>query len=338
MIPAKVISATAPAAALAGATSWQDAWEAWKAAFLTGEGRVVDALQEAASHSEGQGWGLVLAVAFDDAEAFARMFAWTERTLAVRQDALLAWRWRPGRGVTDFNNASDGDLFYAWALLRAARRFGVPAYADRARAVAGAIDAILVRESPQGGLLLRPAAERFSGPGAETINPSYYMPLALHALAAAFDLSRLARVADDGAAILARIAEAGLVPDWITVTPQGLRLPDTLSGLYGYDALRVPLYLIWSGRFGHPAVARARDLFASARTRGVPVRADLEGKATERSDAAGYRAVATLTRCTGRTVSRESLPPFTADQPYYPATLHLLALVAALETTDACVP
>ena len=112
-------------------------WQAWKDRFLMPDGRVVDTLQDAASHSEGQGYGMVLATYFDDPEAFARMFQWTERHLAVRADALLAWRWLPDalNSVPDRNNASDGDLFYAWALVRAANRFGNRAYMARAQGV-----------------------------------------------------------------------------------------------------------------------------------------------------------------------------------------------------------
>ncbi|WP_375264034.1 glycosyl hydrolase family 8 [Palleronia sp.] len=324
------------AAAGTNGPEWQDAWQAWKSLFVTPDGRVIDALQGDASHSEGQGWGMLLAVAFDDREVFARMLDWTEAHLAVRQDALLAWRWRPGVGIADFNNASDGDLFFAWALLRAARRFDAPHLADRAAAVARAIDTILVRDAPGGGLLLRPAAERFSGPGYEIVNPSYLMPRALHALAAAFDLPRLARASADGEALMGRIAADGLVPDWITLTEAGMRPPDVLPAAFGYDALRVPLYLIWSGRLAHPAVQRARALFDDPS--GVPVRAERTGNVLERSDAAGYRALATLVRCIGRAVPAERMPPFSADQSYYPATLHLLAAVAAHEAAEFCLP
>ena len=298
---------------------------------------MVDALQGDASHSEGQGWGMTLATAFDDAEALARMFAWTEAHLAVRQDPLLAWRWRPDAGVTDFNNATDGDLFYAWALLKAARQFGVPHYAERAAAVADAIDKILIREAPNGQLVLRPAAERFSTPDVETINPSYYMPLAMHALAAAFDIPRLARVSDDGEALLARIAKQRLVPDWVEITPEGLQPPMNLPATYGYDALRVPLYLTWSGRFAHPAVSRARGLVSTQEIESVPVRVDEAGEISERSDAPGYIAVARLLRCTGMAGSSTKIPRFIAQQSYYPATLHLLAVIAAAQAAPHCI-
>ena len=77
-------------------------------------GRVIDRPQGMASHSEGQGYGMVLAAEIADGRRpFGRMMDWSEANLAIRPDNLLAWRWQPdvpGR-VADPNNASDGDLF-----------------------------------------------------------------------------------------------------------------------------------------------------------------------------------------------------------------------------------
>ena len=113
-------------------------WQAWKGAYLQPSGRVVDGLQQNASHSEGQGYGAVLAVEFADQEALTRILDWTEANLALRGDSLLAWRYLPDASnpVPDLNNASDGDLFYAWALVRAAARFNQRAYLQRAQQTA----------------------------------------------------------------------------------------------------------------------------------------------------------------------------------------------------------
>jgi len=329
IVPAASVTGTFPAAREAVP---QSSWDLWKEAFLTPEGRVVDALQDMASHSEGQGWAMLLAAQLGDGESFARMFEWTERYLAVRRDPLLSWRWRPGDGIADYNNASDGDLFYAWALLVAARRFETGTYADRSAEVARAIDEILVKPAPGGGLLLRPGAERFSDNGREILNLSYIMPLALHALGAAFDLPRLGEVANDGEALIARVAETGLTPDWIALDEEGWRAATGYGTDYSYDAMRVALYLVWSGRFANPAVARLRAFLEDTGS-GTPVRVDPStGQVLETSDAAGYAALSTLIRNTGRSVPLVPLPDYTAEQSYYPATLHLLSLVASRAT------
>ena len=89
-------------------------WDAFKARFMTAEGRIVDTGNGDRSHSEGQGFAMVLATAFDDPGAFLALWRWTRTTLQVRDDALLAWTWDPAAGaISDRNNATDGDLFVA---------------------------------------------------------------------------------------------------------------------------------------------------------------------------------------------------------------------------------
>ena len=60
-------------------------WEAWKSAYLRNDGRVVDVLQNNASHSEGQGYGAVLATEFNDREAF------TGRKPTCRSAVTACW-------------------------------------------------------------------------------------------------------------------------------------------------------------------------------------------------------------------------------------------------------
>jgi len=121
------------------------------------------------------------------------------------------------------------------------------------------------------------------------------------------------------------------VPDWIAIDKAGLFTAAEHGPLYGYDAMRVAFYMVWSGRFAHPAVAVARSLFGDE-MHGTPVRADpATRKVLERSDAPGYAAVAALILRTGRPIPDLPMPEFTAAQPYYPATLHLLAALAAVK-------
>ena len=64
----------------------------------------------------------------------------------------------------------------------------------------------------------------------------------------------------------------------------------------------------------------------------------ISGTVLERSGDAGYRAVAGLVTCAEGGSLGAAIPPFTPDQPYYPATLHLFAMIAAHETLPECVP
>ncbi|WP_241524049.1 glycosyl hydrolase family 8 [Oceaniglobus indicus] len=327
-------------------------WAAWKAAYLDESGRVIDALQQGASHSESQGYGLYLAALFGDDAAFDAIYGWTETNLAIRSDALLAWRWLPGvtGAVPDRNNASDGDLFYAWALVTRGQRDGDAALMDRARAIANDLVAACVTESPDGSgrLVLKPAAQGFERDGGIVINPSYYMPRAMRDVARATGARALATCAADGAAIMAALAREGLVPDWVEITPDGMKIPDDREERNGYEALRVALFLIWSGESDHPAVTmQARAYRRATATR--PSTSDSAPYATvfdprngdviEASHHVGYSAVAALAECAASDVPGSAIPFYrTRDQAYYPATLHLMALIAQITATPECVP
>ena len=323
-------------AASHGSTDWQ----AWKARFLSAEGRVIDALQDDASHSEGQGYGMLLAALEGDAPAFTAMHAWTERHLAVRRDPLLAWRWLPRADphVQDYKNASDGDLFYAWALLEGAMRFDVPAYSDRAEAIAGALVATCIRPDPrnEAARLFLPGAEDFGDAQRRVVNPSYIMPRAMEALAAAFNLPELLRAAADGVALIASLAGEGLVPDWVEIDGAGIRPARDFAPHSGYDALRVPLFMVWAGRGNHPAVERAAAAFRRFAGQETATVLSLDGSVLHRSHFAGYATLAALATCSVHGGAR--LPRFDAIQPYYPATLQLLALHAARTEAQHCLP
>ena len=327
------------------ATRAQPVWESWKSAYLASDGRVIDTLQQQSSHSEGQGYGMLLATAFDDAAAFRQMYLWTERHLAVRPDPLLAWRWLPGQAspVPDRNNASDGDLFYAWALVRAAARFKDRSYLVRAQEVAEALAATCIKPMPGSSdqRVLLPAAFGFNHDTHMSLNPSYYMPLAMREVAAATGVTALAACAQHGEALMHEIARDGLVPDWVDVSSQGVKASETLSANAGYEALRVPLFLIWSRVPDHMAVRRMAAVYERTVQPGLGVPTVIEpmsGVVLESSSDLGYQALAGMTICSSQRGLGAAIPPFSADQPYYPATLQMMVMVAVSETLPECVP
>ena len=350
---------TAPAFAAAGGASAQGylstadlsvsaapVWEAWKAAYLRADGRVVDGLQHNASHSEGQGYGALLATEFNDLDAFARIVDWSELNLSVRGDGLLAWRYLPGENnpVPDLNNASDGDLFYAWAMVRAATRFGERSFLSRAQATAAALVERCVAQSMAnpGEKIFLPAAQGFVHADRQVFNPSYIMPLALREVATATGVVELAQVAQHAEAMLQRLAETGPVPDWVQVTASGLSPAAGFSTAAGYEAMRVPLYLIWSGLRSHPAVTQMMRVYDRALRPGAPVPTRIDpttGTVLEASNDPGYRALAALVKCAGTagTVGSD-MPAFDPGQPYYPATLQMFAMIAANQVSPECVP
>jgi len=100
---------------------------------------------------------------------------------------------------------------------------------------------------------------------------------------------------------------------------------------YGYDAVRVPLYLVWSGHRDHAAVALAKGIYASAAGRNTPVVIDLkDGAVLDTSTYEGFAAVHRLVD--GR---RFETPELDVEQGYYPAMLDMLSRVANSETSPA---
>ncbi|KPQ07563.1 MAG: endoglucanase [Rhodobacteraceae bacterium HLUCCA12] len=324
----------------------REVWEAWKSAYLQPDGRVVDRLQSNASHSEGQGYGMVLATEFEDHDALRRIFDWTEAHLAIRGDALLAWRYLPESDdrVPDRNNASDGDLFYAWALARASRRFSEPGYLSRATDIAGDLAEKCIRPSPAAGneMVFLPAEHGFVDDEGVVLNPSYLMPLAMRELGTATGVDDLALAARSGEALTMRLALDGPVPDWIRITEEGISEAEGFSANAGYEAMRVPLFLVWSGLQSHPAVQQMMRIYERAVRPGAPVPtriAPASSEVLEASNDAGYRAVAGLVSCAGRVGQiGADMPPFDPSQPYYPATLQMFAMIAANEVSPECVP
>jgi endoglucanase len=318
-------------------------WLAWRDAHLDFSGRVVDGPQSRASHSEGQGYGMLLAAEVGDRDAFRRMADWTQANLAIRGDALLAWRWLPDapERVPDLNNASDGDLFHAWALLRGAERFGAPAWRERAAAIA--VDLVrkcLASRPDRPGLpVLLPAAYGFTTADGVIVNPSYMMPVALREVAAATGQGDLERAAASGLSLMSEIAQGSLVPDWLELTPSGRQAAHGFSHDAGYEAVRVPLFLAWSGERDHPALSRAAGAMARAPLGLAATVIDAQtGEVLETSGDPGYRAVTALSRCAATGGAGAAIPPYTRRQPYYPSTLHMFAMLAQIRTLPACLP
>ena len=177
------------------------AWRRYAERFLLPEGRIVDTGNKGISHSEGQGYGMLLAVAAGDRAAFDRLWGWTQRVLIVRGDGLAAWRWTPDGGVADRNNASDGDMLIAWALLRAAETWQAEAYRTAGTAIVRALASGLLVE--QAGLtVLLPGRDGFRKGETLILNPSYWIFPAIRAFAALADGERWGKLSDAGLVLL----------------------------------------------------------------------------------------------------------------------------------------
>lgn len=241
------------AAPASGNAAVNAAWAGFSRRFLSPEGRIVDTGNGGISHSEGQGYGLLLAESAGDRAAFEAIWHWTVKTLFRPDVRLFAWRYDPSAAnpVADTNNATDGDLLIAWALLRAARRWQVPVYAGQSATIRQAIRQYLVR--PHGEMLVMlPGLQGFAKDEVLTLNPSYYVWPALQAFAA-IDQGAWVPIARDGTRLLGNASfGTHLLPtDWVDVAPDGHVAPTQgRPARFGYDAIRVPLYLALAGRGG----------------------------------------------------------------------------------------
>lgn len=226
-------------------------WEGFKAAFVAVDGRVIDTGNGGISHSEGQSYAMMLAVAAGDRAGFDQVWQWTEAHLARPDLALYAWRYDPGAAtpVADRNNATDGDLMIAWALARAGDLWHDARYKDRAAAIRAAILQKLVVVRGNRHLLL-PGLEGFASGTRTTLNPCYYIWSALDDCARR-DGRVWRPVIADGEALL-RAAQFGpnrLPADWIDVGNDGTISPAAdKPPRFGFDAIRVPLFAATSGR------------------------------------------------------------------------------------------
>jgi endoglucanase len=167
------------------AYSQQTGWSSFTQNFVSPEGRIIDEGNNGVSHSEGQGYGLILAAANGDRKAFDRIWKWTQDNLRKRSDHLFAWQWKPsgsGGSVADKNNATDGDILIAWGLARAAAAWGNSEYRASAREIAQDIRRTMIRPSRYGPILL-PGGLGFEKPEGVVINLSYWVFPAFRALA-----------------------------------------------------------------------------------------------------------------------------------------------------------
>jgi len=307
-------------------------WELFRQSFVEASGRVVDTGQERISHSEGQGFGMLFAVHYDDRAAFERLWQWTQKNLQVRDDALLAWRWQPNAGVTDRNDAADGDILVAWALVRGGEKWKSPELHAAGKRIAQDVRAKLLRRVAH-GLVLLPGLEGFDKPDGITINLSYWVFPALRDLDRADPAPEWDELARSGIAIL-RYSYFGrwrLPPDWLKlgerVAPGG-PAPER----FGFDAVRIPVYLLWSRRETDALLQPYRDFWKHFEgARDLPAFTNLRDDSVDsRGAEQGIRTIAQVVR-EHPNARAERLAPLERGQSYYSSVLLLLAKVALRE-------
>jgi endoglucanase len=264
--------------------------------YVEGDGRVVRRDEGGDVVSEGQAYGMLIAVALGDETRFRTIWDWTKSHLR-RPDGLLSWRWADGQ-VTDANSAADADLDTARALVLAGRRFVAPELSEDGKRLGADIlktetVAVGTRTAPPGDLV--PPGAWVVVPGRMTVagnwatappyavDPGYFSPRAerelLHVSADRrwTEVSRTQRVVG-----WQLVGAGGLPPDWASVTEAGHAVPTGAPGgepvHFGLDAARLPV------RFAESCDPADRALAAAMRTvvaapGDVPALRNLDGSA-----------------------------------------------------------
>jgi endo-1,4-beta-D-glucanase Y len=314
-------------------------WDAYKQKFLESTGRIIDDANGNISHSEGQGYGLLLAVLAGSRPDFDLIWSFTRDELLLRNDGLAAWKWDPSTAphVTDPNNATDGDLLIAYSLALAAQEWQAPELAATAAHMADTIARTGVVEN-QDRLIILPAGTGFTAedrPDGPVVNPSYWIYETFPVLAALSPNPVWNGLREDGLAVLKQASSGprNLPPDWVSLRT----MPKPAKGFepeFGYNAVRIPLYLVRAG-------IRDRGLLEGLATgmsvEGAVATFDVEtGEPRDKLTDPGYRIIPALVDCV---LDKKPVPAdlriFTPTV-YYPSTLQLLALSYLAEHPEEC--
>ncbi len=215
-------------------------------AFIASDGSVFDPQNGNRTHSESQGYGMLLALMGNDPVSFDRIWSFARRELQ-RPDKLFAWSYEPGRGVVDENNATDGELLIATSLALAGMRWENGDYMREATDIANVVGEKLIIEHG-GRTILLPG--EWAIPARDvpdpTINLSYFIPLTLPIMEALAPQYPWQKIEDDTYSILDDLV--AMPSDWTTISATGVPSPAPgYAPQFGYDAVRIPLYLLQNG-------------------------------------------------------------------------------------------
>lgn len=215
------------------------------------EGWILDNFQGMA-HSESMGMGLLAAVNTNDRNKFELL--WKNVKKLQRDDGLFSWQYDlNAKNITDYNNATDGEIYIASALFKAASTFKEPSYKTAAIQILAGIKTLLVPS--EHGLLLLPGQYGFNDKHI-AINLSYYVYPAFVQFKKETNDPIWDQLTSSGLALTekAMTGRYQLPTDWTqvskTITPWAARPP-----VFGYDAIRIPLY-VYAVSPKHPVISK----------------------------------------------------------------------------------
>lgn len=262
-------------------------WSQFVKKHIEPDGRVVDlSVPEQITTSEGQSYAMFFALVQNDQAQFDRLLQWTERylTFGGLEYALPAWKWGKTAigtyGLLDANSATDSDLWIAYNLLEAGRLWKRPELTAKGKKLLDLIRVNASHNVPDFGDVLLPGPQGFvlDEGRAVRLNPSYFPPFLMQALAHHSGQAFWRQQVDTSARLVLAASSQGYVPDWF-VLREGQPGPDPQNGPYGsYDAIRTYLWVQMTA----PSDRHRAALLGAIRA--YPVLANRLGEPLERVD------------------------------------------------------
>ncbi|MBP1849542.1 glycosyl hydrolase family 8 [Rhizobium halophytocola] len=334
------LTLTASASSAAGPSVTAAEWETYKQRFVDPSGRVIDNANGNISHSEGQGYGMLLAYLAARPDDFSGIWDFTRSELLLRDDGLAMWKWDPSAHphITDRNNATDGDILIAYALALGGAAWQREDYLRDAAKIAKGVLGRAVADVG-GHVVLLPGARGFRAKDREdgpVVNPSYWVFEALPILKLLAPSEIWDALAKDGLSLLraAQFGPARLPSEWISLREE----PHPAEGFdrqFSYNAVRIPLYLLRGGIVDKPLLERLSKGMTGPDGK-VSVIDITSGRPVEPLPEAGYQIINPILACVfGGTPLPREVTEFSPAH-YYPATLQLLGLSFVRENHPEC--
>ncbi|MBJ3786476.1 glycosyl hydrolase family 8 [Devosia sediminis] len=313
-------------------------WQSYRDNFIGPEGRVIDKANGDISHSESQGYGLLLAVLAEDRAAFDLILEFTNSELRIREDGLAAWRWEPQASphVTDSNNATDGDMLIAYAMIRAGEQWQDPALISAGTEMIRTVGRTMLVEA-DGMPAILPGEFGFLEEEADNVpvlNPSYWIFESFPLFTRVDPVIDWMAVSETGLELLSRAAEteAGIPSDWAQLVDGGIRPSPNVPAEFGYNGIRIPLYLMRAGQ--DPAYLEPfRRQFAE---RGLATVDVVENVQLDPIAEPGYQLITAAMECVSAGTPIPAELQRMEPTSYYAATLQLLMLDYLRREHTAC--
>lgn len=241
-------------------------YQDWKTHYLTSKGaggnlRVQRPENGGDTVSEGQGYGMLMAVMLNDKPTFDKLWAYTKQHF--NGAGLMNWRIGADGSIAGTGPATDADEDMAYALVVADKKWG--GYQNDAQKL---LKSIMDNEVEQDTFILKPG----QWGGKEALNISYFAPGYYRVFADYSGDGRWNKVAEKSYELIKKTADnkTGLVPDWSNAqgTPAGSLKGDPRNEEFFYNAVRTPWRIAtdyaWFGeKQAKPIVDKMTNFFAS---------------------------------------------------------------------------